>query len=325
MSVAERTPSKSPQRRASLISSLSAKIGRVLGDVDENTSTTSSIYDDVSSINTKVEKVEEEGQANASTQKAKKDRSVSRGRDNFHSSGRGGAGNIRRKDSGQSQEPISPRVMTGREVEVHSPIRRGRNTSVDSDKSASQAVGRGGIGNIRSRSRARAASHIPAGNTQLTATILSEAAANNAEYERNVIQNSQESSKILQKSGRGGIGNITTQAKSRSRSRGPNIHSTGRGGVGNLQPGSVYDAENTEFLEEVDRLRINHEDGVHSTGRGGLANMTSLHSPPPEGVPHHGVTYEAMGRGGAGNIIRSRSASRDPEGRSPFRRQAWNC
>lgn len=44
--------------------------------------------------------------------------------------------------------------------------------------------------------------------------------------------------------------------------------------------------------------------------------MTALHSPPPEGVPHHGVTYEAMGRGGAGNIIRSRSVSRDPESRT---------
>ena len=54
----------------------------------------------------------------------------------------------------------------------------------------------------------------------------------------------------------------------------------------------------------------------HSTGRGGLANMTALHSPPPEGVLHHDVTYEVMGRGGAGNIIRSRSASRDPESRT---------
>lgn len=51
-----------------------------------------------------------------------------------HSSGRGGAGNIRRKDSGQSKEPVSPRVISGREVEVHSPVRRGRNNSVDSEK-----------------------------------------------------------------------------------------------------------------------------------------------------------------------------------------------
>ncbi|KAI0077598.1 hypothetical protein K474DRAFT_1595764 [Panus rudis PR-1116 ss-1] len=222
-----------------------------------------------------------------------KERSVSRGRDHFHSSGRGGAGNIRR--SSQSKGPASP-VINGREPEV-APPPRGRDVTVEPEKS--QAVGRGGIGNIRSTSRARAASQAPDGFPQ-TAYILNDNAQAQAEYERTHV------------SGRGGMGNI----KSRSRSRGPAIHSTGRGGVGNLQPGPPQSAENAEILDEIERLRIAHEDGLHSTGRGGIANITSAHSPPPEEISRHSPTYEAMGRGGIGNI-RSRSASRDPDGRSP--------
>ncbi|CAL1709349.1 unnamed protein product [Somion occarium] len=308
----DRTPSKSPARRASLISALSAKIGKVLGDVDENHSTRRSDFDDRSSVNTKTEMVEE-GQ-DIAVQRPQNERSVSRGRDKLHSSGRGGAGNIRRKDTA---EELSSPVVVGREPDLSSPVRRGREGSSEGEKSPSQAVGRGGIGNIRSRSRARAASRVPEGNTELTAFILTDAANTNAEYERNVIQNSQDSAKI-QKSGRGGIGNITKASKSRSRSGSINVHSTGRGGAGNLQPGSPIDAENAELLEEFERLRLEHEheDGIHSTGRGGLANMTRAQSPPPEGHPHYSAYYESLGRGGAGNIVRSRSASRDPEGRA---------
>jgi hypothetical protein len=56
----------------------------------------------------------------------------------------------------------------------------------------------------------------------------------------------------------------------------------------------------------------------HSTGRGGAANLTNLHVPDVERVVHHHGEFESSGRGGAGNI-RSRSASRDPSGRTPSR------
>jgi len=176
----------------------------------------------------------------------------------------------------------------------------------------SQAIGRGGVGNILSTSVARATSQAPDGATQ-TASIINEIAEENADYERHVIQTSEEAAKNIHKSGRGGSGNIT---KSRSRSQGvgalaDGIHSTGRGGKGNLYPGSPHDADEIELLDEADRAHVPHEEGIHSTGRGGLANITGIHSPPNEVHPHVNGTFESMGRGGAGNI-RSRSGSRNP-------------
>ena len=58
----------------------------------------------------------------------------------------------------------------------------------------SQAIGRGGVGNIRSSSRARATSHAPEGATQ-TASIINEINESNAEYERIVIQTSEDAAK----------------------------------------------------------------------------------------------------------------------------------
>ncbi|KAH8075993.1 hypothetical protein BXZ70DRAFT_1013089 [Cristinia sonorae] len=230
---------------------------------------------------------------------APNDRSVSRGREKvFHSSGRGGVGNIRRNSDGPSS-PVQPEPVRGREPTV-------AQERVDA---SSQAIGRGGVGNIRSHSRARATSHAPDGAPE-TAAIINDIAESRAEYERGVIQSSEEAAKNVQKSGRGGSGNIVT-SRSRSRVTQDKVHSTGRGGRGNLYPGSGEDADE---LEEFDRLAISHEEGIHSTGRGGVANITGVHSPPNEAHPHVNGTYEAMGRGGAGNI-RSRSDSRNAEGR----------
>ena len=65
--------------------------------------------------------------------------------------------------------------------------------------------------------------------------------------------------------GRGGLANITSLQTPPNEVH-PHIEAPyeymGRGGAGNLQPGSVYDAENAGLLDEVERLRINHEDGV---------------------------------------------------------------
>ncbi|KAH9849645.1 hypothetical protein C2E23DRAFT_888126 [Lenzites betulinus] len=229
-------------------------------------------------------------------------RSVSRGRDAF-SSGRGGAGNMHRP-SIDTDSPSRPPTK-----EAMSPV-RGREAAVDPERAKS--TGRGGMGNIRSRSRARSAAKVPENLVQ-TASLVSDEAANMAAYEKYVIQQSVDAAKArARSSGRGGLGNIKSDSKSRSRSRAPQVLSTGRGGAGNLQPGTDADAELLAQLEEEERHRYAHEAGVHSTGRGGRANLTSLPSPPLEPASPHAHDYEATGRGGIGNI-HSRSASRGPE------------
>ncbi|OSX55736.1 hypothetical protein POSPLADRAFT_1042079 [Postia placenta MAD-698-R-SB12] len=90
------------------------------------------------------------------------------------------------------------------------------------------------------------------------------------------------------------------------------MHSVGRGGAGNIQPGSPEEAEAIDQRdnEEMERALAEHPDGMHSTGRGGVANITPL-SPGPDSAPHeheHGAA-EHTGRGGAGNIFRTRSRS----------------
>ncbi|KAI8986828.1 hypothetical protein BD414DRAFT_44366 [Trametes punicea] len=225
-------------------------------------------------------------------------RSVSRGREAF-SSGRGGIGNIHRP-----ADAASP-IRTG--DEPLSPV-RGREATVDPERVKS--TGRGGMGNIRSGSRTRSASRV-AENYPQTASLVSDQAANMAEYEKYVVQQSEEAAKSrARSSGRGGLGNIKSTEKSRSRSRvphSPQVLSTGRGGVGNLQPGTNVDAELIAQLEEEERLRYAHDAAIHSTGRGGRANLTSLPSPPLEAVPSHAHEYEATGRG-----VRATSARGPP-------------
>ncbi|CDO77528.1 hypothetical protein BN946_scf184912.g27 [Trametes cinnabarina] len=191
-------------------------------------------------------------------------RSVYRGRDAFsshfspaQSSGRGGIGNMHRPSDTASptrpgDEPLSPV--------------RGREATVDPERAKS--TGRGGMGNIRSGSRARSASQIPIPeNHPQTASLVSDQAANIAEYEKYVVQQSEEAAKARapqRSSGRGGLGNIRSKSKSRSRSRVPHVLSTGRGGVGNLQPGTNLDADLITQLEEEERLRHAHEAGIDS-------------------------------------------------------------
>ncbi|THV08320.1 hypothetical protein K435DRAFT_847197 [Dendrothele bispora CBS 962.96] len=207
-------------------------------------------------------------------------RSASRGRETLTSSGRGGAGNFVRRSS------IDARPEGG--SDDFSPT-RGREQTVHPDKI--WTTGRGGAGNISSPSRDPAP------------------AAGPDEREREVIR--QGAQRETFSTGRGGAGNMS---RSRSRSRGPNttsgIHSVGRGGLGNFKAGEEPP------IEEVDY----QDSGVHSTGRGGFANH--VHSPPP-GVEHHYPPHQqsdfvSTGRGGRGNLVdRSRSASRDPQHRSP--------
>lgn len=214
------------------------------------------------------------------------ERSSSRGRDGFQSSGRGGLGNIRKsslsRDRSTVDGPDDFSATRGREPVV--------------DVNAIRSTGRGGAGNIRSPSRD---AHVPAGPSA---------------HEKEVIHSHEEANKTaVHSSGRGGIGNI-----SRSRSRGPAaasspMHSTGRGGAANIKPG---DGHSADLAEEAERKLHIHDEGVHSTGRGGAANLTSAPGPAVEHHnPEHGE-YLSSGRGGAGNISRDRSGSRDPEGRS---------
>ncbi|KAI0689160.1 hypothetical protein BC835DRAFT_1418718 [Cytidiella melzeri] len=235
-----------------------------------------------------------------STSKAQEQaRSVSRGRETFKSTGRGGVGNIRASPSTGPQGDTETLPPRGREVA--------------SKPNQTPSVGRGGVGNIRSHSRARAASKVPEGFPQ-TQSLVSEQQANTAAYEQQVIEEAALAN-VVHSSGRGGAGNISG---SRSRSRGPGKlfgggsdsprHSTGRGGVGNIFLGADG-ATPVEELGDVYRT-VHSTDGIHSTGRGGAANMTDLHSPPPEVHAHQQSDFESSGRGGRGNI-RSRSTSRE--------------
>ncbi|KIP09783.1 hypothetical protein PHLGIDRAFT_11763 [Phlebiopsis gigantea 11061_1 CR5-6] len=293
----ERTPSKSPSRSPSvapLTRTLSGLGARWFGGAKGG---------DASSLLTATDsdtlaEVDDQGSID------ERKRSVSRGREAFKSSGRGGAGNIK----------ASPSI--GHDIEDSLSPSRGRELPIG-DKTRS--VGRGGVGNIRSQSRARAASQVSEGHPH-TQSILSENSANTAAFERAVIEDAGTKASAIRSSGRGGAGNI-----SRSRSRTPGKffgstpdsprHSTGRGGAGNITGGPDGDA-----VDEAGLYRAQHEhDGIHSTGRGGRANLTDVHSPPPEALPHQQAGFEAIGRGGAGNIVRSRSHSRDPERRSVSR------
>jgi len=219
---------------------------------------------------------------------------VPRGRDALISTGRGGAGNIVRSPS-RGIEPES----------------RGHINSANiADKALSS--GRGGAGNIRPASR----------EPPDVSSILSDQAT--ADYEREVLQRHADAREEVVVSGRGGFGNIS---RSRSRSKGPALHSSGRGGAGNIQHG-LGDPDQADILDSQERLNHAHAEGIHSTGRGGLANVTSAHGPGIEKVQHLDVPFVSSGRGGAGNI-RSRSASREPGSRNPSKEkhtvgQIWN-
>ncbi|KAG1884273.1 hypothetical protein F4604DRAFT_1574700 [Suillus subluteus] len=224
-------------------------------------------------------------------------RSVSRGRESLQSSGGlDGIGNIRSSSISSDPRPVDGPDST-----------RGREQAVHPDRMHMFSVGRGGAGNMRSPSQDLVRDH------PQTVTILNDNAAVQAEYEQQVKKHHAESNPMLS-AGRGGLGNISS---SRSRSRGPLVHSTGRGGVGNIQHGAVPSID-TMDEEERKKHALAHAQAIHSTGRGGAANLTNVHSPDIERVVHHHGEFESTGRGGAGNI-RSRSASRDPSGRTPSR------
>ncbi|CAA7268549.1 unnamed protein product [Cyclocybe aegerita] len=272
--LAERTSSPSPSRRISLsskISALGAKLGRTLthgADGGEENDSIAPIY-------------------------SRTERSTSRGRDAFQSTGRGGLGNIRQASLSRDRPETGPDDFS---------VTRGREPIAHPNEVFS--TGRGGAGNIRSPSRDPSKPSAPVDST-----------------EQDVIEKyvaSQEGA--ARSSGRGGLGNIA-----RSRSRDPTsqgttattgtaaVFSTGRGGAGNIHAGhSVAEEIDEDERRKYSTTTAAHE-GVHSTGRGGAANITAAHEPAIEKPVHGqygGGEYESTGRGGAGNIFKDRSKSR---------------
>ncbi|KAF8171680.1 hypothetical protein BJ912DRAFT_1082102 [Pholiota molesta] len=231
------------------------------------------------------------------------ERSLSRGREAFQSTGRGGIGNIRQASVSRDARPdTGPDDFS---------VTRGREALASPNQVYS--TGRGGAGNLHSPSRD--ASRVRPAQDKVEQEVIREYAAahENAPFS----------------SGRGGIGNIN---RSRSRdpalstttsrtgvSPGPHgsahvthavhaVHSTGRGGAGNIYPG---DGVRADVIDEEERKRVGGGGGVyHSTGRGGIANISNAPEPAVERHAHDAPEYESTGRGGVGNIVRE-TGSRD--------------
>ncbi|KAG1831459.1 hypothetical protein DFJ58DRAFT_872035 [Suillus subalutaceus] len=164
------------------------------------------------------------------------ERSVSRGRDAFQSSGRGGVGNIRRSSiSSDSRSVDGP---------DDSDLTRGREPLAHADRTQMFSVGRGGAGNIRSPSQEL------------------------VEYEQRVKTHHAESNPL------GGLGNISS-SRSRSRSRDPMICSTGRGGVGNIQYGAATSVDNMDEEERKKHAHAQVRHSIGRGGAANLANVHS--------------------------------------------------
>jgi len=223
------------------------------------------------------------------------DRSQSRGREGFISSGRGGVGNIRVASASRDARPNNG------PDDYSEP--RGREPKVDHLKTFS--TGRGGAGNIRSPSR-----DVPtrSGPTAVEEEVIK----THLIADQNAVHST----------GRGGLGNIS-RSRSRARdsslvasginsrdspgrsgfnSRDHSVHSTGRGGAGNVLHGAA--PHGTDEKELAKKLH-EHGDVVHSTGRGGAGNIFHNHVPEVEPAhhAHHRGRLAPTGRGGAGNMI----------------------
>jgi len=279
---------------------MGTKLSRALSKDGRQEQAYDKIADNLSNLNTRSVSRGRDASSGRDERSSSVSRDAPRGREALISTGRGGAGNIVRSPS--------------RDIEPES---RGH---INSANIAAKALssGRGGAGNIRSASREPGPE---------TSSILSDKANATAEYEREILQRHADArEEVPLSTGRGGFGNISA-SRSRSRSTGPALHSSGRGGAGNIQHG-LGNPEQTEILEEQERLKHAHPDGIHSTGRGGLANVTSTHVPGVEKVQHLEPPIFSSGRGGAGNI-RSRSVSREPVSRDPSKERhvighLWN-
>ncbi|KZO98687.1 hypothetical protein CALVIDRAFT_478337 [Calocera viscosa TUFC12733] len=118
----------------------------------------------------------------------------------------------------------------------------------------------------------------------------------------------------LVSTGRGGAGNMVPKGSEAlqpgDEHRGREVNSTserithsGRGGAGNIRSPSrdpevrKHEAEETAADAAVVHDHAAHDTGVHSSGRGGWGNISRSKSPAPNRVP-----MVSSGRGGAGNV-----------------------
>lgn len=203
-------------------------------------------------------------------------RSLSRGR---VSTGRGGQGNI--------VDATNPPTSTEAGERAISPT-RGREpvTSPLGQEGEFYSVGRGGAGNVRSRSRQPV----------------------DYSADANVVKAYDSKHSDVHATGRGGAGNIS-RSKSRPRAEEAHAHVQGshygRGGEGNAgeRPSADISA-----LDGAEAQKYHKEDAFHSTGRGGVGNTVSGHTPRPA-EDEAGAAKRALspsryaGRGGAGNVI----------------------
>jgi len=207
------------------------------------------------------------------------------------STGRGGAGNFVRSDS-------ASRGRVSRELDGDE---RGRELSPSNPERVTHS-GRGGSGNVRSRSR---------GVGAIREELFQERELLDASKNPN--------EQVSFSTGRGGIGNIKsspnasvsrerndTRSVSRDPPPGKRHTSSGRGGRGNIHANSDYTQRELERLDEDERGAAGADEAskLHSTGRGGAGNLTSLEPaekystdevPTVEGLHSHG-------KGGYGNI-----------------------
>ncbi|TFY63294.1 hypothetical protein EVG20_g6378 [Dentipellis fragilis] len=212
------------------------------------------------------------------------DRSMSNDRE-FQSSGRGGAGNIRRDGSAVRHTPDGPDDFSS---DFLRPRRRRQHPL---------ALTRAPRPNLRRRRGARTGTRSHQGRLKRRAP-----ASNNPPV-------------------------AAARATSRAPTRGPTParRSTAPdvAARGNIKPGDAIQADILELRDEEWASAHMPHVGLHSTGRGGAANITPdvpppVDSPPHAGTPahlaqHHTHEFESSGRGGAGNIVHSRSASRGAE------------
>ncbi|KII85723.1 hypothetical protein PLICRDRAFT_56930 [Plicaturopsis crispa FD-325 SS-3] len=251
------------------------------------------------------------------------DQSSSRGREAFQSSGRGGAGNIRRSSVSSDNAPEG--VFTDA---------RGREHAVDTTKVLS--TGRGGAGNLQSLSRSRHHPAISKVQHPQTASIMSDHAAANAHYEREVLRRNDEIKAGIKTTGRGGLGNISQQksrprtnikskSKLKTRSRlftrrsvdsDIALHPVGRGGTGNIK--NARGGEHGLELGNEEMAEHHHDKELNSRSRGGIVNFTSPHSSAVETLPphQHDDLHESSGQGQGQSRSPSRQRAASKEGRS---------
>ncbi|OBZ78507.1 hypothetical protein A0H81_02123 [Grifola frondosa] len=272
-------------RRRPSWSALGAKLGRILQPGNEQPDDAySSLPDDTDLPSLRKipsPRMVEEGRRGDSDDASNltsstSNRSVSRGREGFQSSGRGGAGKHTQTvaRSGQSGAPIG--------------------ASFSCTRTGASCRPRAGA-NHRARRR---------GQHSLRVACAFHGQDSLQPSPNGIPHLAEEAARTRAKSsGRGGLGNISSRSRSRGPTAlhlmGPSIHSTGRGGAGNLQLGSAIEAEVIgEILEAEDRARTSQK--RESFYRPGWPREPYVGAQPsPEQLSLHNQAFESTGRGGS--------------------------